>query len=85
MTHIHTYVVVPVGVLVLAGVFGPSNEAFSQAVEECTLRGNQIVKQTLCPSTESDNPFCVLSDLAPVQSTDRVIWDGSFQSPESDC
>ena len=85
MTHIHTYVVVPVGVLVLAGVFGPSNEAFSQAGQECALRGNRIVKQPLCPSSESNNPFCVLSDLAPVQSTDRVIWDGSFQSPESDC
>ncbi|MCH2131448.1 MAG: hypothetical protein MK179_20090 [Pirellulaceae bacterium] len=55
------------------------------APQACSYTSNWITQELLCSSSEVDNPFCYLHNLAPVQGTDRVIWDGSFTSSTSEC
>ena len=51
----------------------------------CPYDSNEIIGGSLCGSDESSNEFCHVKNLAPVQGTDRVIWDGSFSSRSSAC
>ena len=63
----------------------PLGNAAIATPQTCTYNSNEIVDGSLCNMSTIDNPFCYVHNLAPVRNTDRIIWDGSFSEPSSQC